>query len=83
MQDIHFKIKSTMLMHKLMLAYCARRGCSLDAVRFLFRGRVIGIHESASKLGMQDSDVIVQVPSDLPAVALPDPELLDHDPVLA
>ena len=69
-QDLHFKIKSSMLMHKLMLAYCARRGYSLDTARFLFKGRVIGIHESAAKLGMLEGDVIVQVPTELAEEAL-------------
>ena len=54
-QDLHFKIKSTMLMHKLMLAYCARRGCSLDTARFVFKGQVtvtcryMPLHASSSR----------------------------------
>jgi hypothetical protein len=57
-QEVHFRIKKTTRLEKLMMAYCQRLGQSFDAVRFMFDGDRINKEQTPNDIGLDDGDVI-------------------------
>ena len=55
---IHFKVKKTTKLEKLMEAYCNRAGLPRKACRFLFDGTVLKGEETPESLDMEDDDQI-------------------------
>lgn len=55
---VHFKIKHTTPLRKLMSAYCDRAGLKLGAVRFRFDGNPINETDTPTQLDMEDGDSI-------------------------
>ncbi|KAL3314590.1 Small ubiquitin- modifier 3 [Cichlidogyrus casuarinus] len=55
---IHFKIKKTTLLKKLMNAYCTRLGVKLSSVRFIFDGDTIKDSDTPDALDMHNDDTI-------------------------
>ena len=56
--EIHFRVKQTTQMGKLMKSYSERVGVPVTSLRFLFDGRRINDDESPSALEMEQDDVI-------------------------
>jgi small ubiquitin-related modifier len=56
--DVHFKIKKTTPLRKLMEAYCNRSSVSLSSVRFLINGERLHTEQTPKDVGLQDRDVI-------------------------
>mmetsp|Transcript_458 Transcript_458/g.1018 ORF Transcript_458/g.1018 Transcript_458/m.1018 type:complete len:94 (-) Transcript_458:820-1101(-) len=57
-QEIHFRIKRTTRLEKLMNAYCTRLGQNIDAVRFMFDGEAVGKEQTPNEIGLDDGDVL-------------------------
>ncbi|TNV75559.1 hypothetical protein FGO68_gene15588 [Halteria grandinella] len=55
---IHFKVKKTTKLDKLMEAYCQRVGLPKRACRFLYDGEKIKGDETPEALGMEEDDQI-------------------------
>ncbi|XP_041358351.1 small ubiquitin-related modifier 2-A-like [Gigantopelta aegis] len=55
---VHFKIKRSTPLRKLMSAYCERSGISLSAVRFRFDGSPINEDDTPGVLEMENDDSI-------------------------
>jgi small ubiquitin-related modifier len=56
--EVHFKIKRTTQLKKLMAAFCERQGMSLQNARFSFEGRVLQEEDTPALLEMEDHDMI-------------------------
>ena len=56
--EIHFRVKQTTQMGKLMKSYSERVGVPITSLRFLFDGRRINDDESPSALEMEQDDAI-------------------------
>jgi len=56
--EIHFKIKRSTKMQKLMDAYCKQRGANSASIRFLLDGDPINVTDTPDTLEMEDGDVI-------------------------
>jgi small ubiquitin-related modifier len=57
-QEVHFKIKSTTPLKRLMAAYCERQKSSPDSLRFLYDGQRLTNDQTPEGLGMEDGDLI-------------------------
>eukprot|EP00389_Voromonas_pontica_P016946 GDKH01026528.1.p1 GENE.GDKH01026528.1~~GDKH01026528.1.p1 ORF type:complete len:90 (+),score=33.97 GDKH01026528.1:133-402(+) len=57
-QEVHFRIKRSTRLEKLMQAYCQRLGQSFDAVRFMFDGDRLDKAATPTEVGLEDGDVI-------------------------
>ncbi|RKP34235.1 ubiquitin-related domain-containing protein, partial [Dimargaris cristalligena] len=56
--EVHFKIRRSTVLRKLMETYCDRTGKSMNSIRFLFEGeRVLPTH-TPQELEMDDGDTI-------------------------
>jgi len=55
---VHFKIKPTTELKKLMEAYCARQSLQMDQTRFLYGGNLLHYNQTPGELDMQDDNVI-------------------------
>merc|ERR1719509_548290 len=58
LNEIHFRVKQTTQMGKLMKAYSERSGVCLLSIRFLFDGRRIQYDETPKELEMKQDDII-------------------------
>ena len=56
--EIHFRVRMSALMGKLMTAYMDRVGASENSLRFLFDGRRINDTETPKELGLEQDDII-------------------------
>lgn len=56
--EVHFTLKKTTRMEKLMVAYCTRIGQDINAMRFMFDGERISREDTPMKLNLEDGDVI-------------------------
>eukprot|EP00741_Cyanophora_paradoxa_P008256 tig00001278_g7986.t1 len=56
--EVHFKIKKTSTLQKLMDAYCQRIGQAAGSVRFMFDGSRIQPAQTPEEIGMEDGDEI-------------------------
>jgi hypothetical protein len=56
--DVHFKIKPTTPLRKLMDAYCSRKNISAGSHSFLFDGQRISASSTPLELEMEDDDVL-------------------------
>eukprot|EP00039_Didymoeca_costata_P018317 m.333028 g.333028 ORF g.333028 m.333028 type:complete len:102 (-) comp17048_c0_seq1:136-441(-) len=56
--EVHFKIKRSTKMSKLIEAYCKRQGLQSGSIRFLFDGQQVGPDDSPESLDMEDNDCI-------------------------
>eukprot|EP00919_Chromeraceae_sp_WS-2016_P022608 GHVR01053681.1.p1 GENE.GHVR01053681.1~~GHVR01053681.1.p1 ORF type:complete len:101 (+),score=26.98 GHVR01053681.1:69-371(+) len=56
--EVHFRIKRTTKLEKLMTAYCTRLGQNIDAVRFMFDGDHVRKEQSPNDIGLDDGDVL-------------------------
>eukprot|EP01135_Chromosphaera_perkinsii_P007295 Nk52_evm1s756 gene=Nk52_evmTU1s756 len=56
--EVHFKIKKTTSLKKLMEAYCSRQGLSSTGVRFLFDGERLNENSTPKEHDMEDGDAI-------------------------
>jgi len=56
--EVHFKIKRTTQLKKLMDAYCQRQGKNPASVRFLLDGVRIEGTQTPKELGMEENDTI-------------------------
>eukprot|EP00041_Stephanoeca_diplocostata_P009170 m.139567 g.139567 ORF g.139567 m.139567 type:complete len:110 (-) comp17632_c0_seq1:2159-2488(-) len=57
-QELHFRIKRTTKMQKLMTTYCGKQGLEQKNVRFLFDGEAIKPEDTPESLDMEDKDAI-------------------------
>ncbi|XP_074650247.1 small ubiquitin-related modifier 3-like [Tubulanus polymorphus] len=55
---VHFKIRKSTPLKKLMQAYCDRQGVSYKQVRFVFDGNRVNEGDTPSLLEMDDEDTI-------------------------
>jgi len=55
---VHFKIKTTTPLKKLMQAYCDRQGLSIHQLRFTFDGERINHDATPESLNMEEDDSI-------------------------
>ncbi|MBN3271177.1 SUMO1 protein, partial [Polyodon spathula] len=55
---IHFKMKMTTHLKKLIESYCQIQGVPMNSLRFLFEGQRIVDNRTPKELGMQDENVI-------------------------
>jgi hypothetical protein len=56
--EIHFKLKSSAKMEKLMNVYCARQGKNPKATRFFFDGERVLPESTPESLEMSDGDML-------------------------
>ena len=56
--EIYFKMKNTVPLKNLMIAFCKRQGVSMDSMRFLFDGNRINGMQTPQQLDMEDGDII-------------------------
>ncbi|KAJ3675722.1 hypothetical protein LUZ60_004764 [Juncus effusus] len=56
--EVHFKIKKSTPLKKLMKAYCQRESLELNSIAFLFDGRRLRGDQSPEQLEMEDGDEI-------------------------
>ena len=56
--EVHFKIKRSTPMRKLINAYCKKQGIDATNVRFLFDGENIKVDDTPDKLQMDENDCI-------------------------
>eukprot|EP00040_Diaphanoeca_grandis_P038577 m.256795 g.256795 ORF g.256795 m.256795 type:complete len:106 (-) comp34699_c0_seq1:109-426(-) len=56
--ELHFKIKRSTPMRKLISAYCKKQGLNAASVRFLFDGETISPDATPDSMEMEDKDVI-------------------------
>ena len=56
--EIHFKIKRTTNLKKLMDAYCSRQGIQASQCRFIFDGERLKEDDTPEKLEMENGDSI-------------------------
>ena len=52
--EVHFKIKETTLMKKVIDSYCQRQGLTANAVRFLFDGDRVRGEQTPKDIGLED-----------------------------
>eukprot|EP01139_Manchomonas_bermudensis_P014687 Amastigsp_a508816_455.p2 type:complete len:109 gc:universal Amastigsp_a508816_455:1-327(+) len=57
-EELHFRIKKSTPMAKLMKAYATNAGVAENSFRFMFEGRRIAKTDTAESLGLEDDDVI-------------------------
>jgi len=57
-EELFFKVKESTKMGKLMDAFCKRKGCRSNSVRFTFDGKRIAATHTPAQLDMEDGDVI-------------------------
>jgi len=57
-QEVHFRVKKTSALRKLMSAYCERQGQDVSALEFLFDGDRIRPEQTPEELEMEDGDSI-------------------------
>merc|ERR1712010_331754 len=57
-QEVHFRVKKTTALRKLMGAYCDRQGQDMSALEFLFDGDRIRPEQTPEELEMDDGDSI-------------------------
>jgi small ubiquitin-related modifier len=57
-EEVHFKIKKTTPLAKLMDTYCQRMGLSRNSIRFLFEGSRLQDQQTPKELEMEDGDSI-------------------------
>ncbi|XP_049622908.1 small ubiquitin-related modifier 3-like [Suncus etruscus] len=55
---VHFKVKMTTKMDKLMKAYCQRQGFNIENLRFFFDGQPLKPSDTPTSLRMNDNDLI-------------------------
>ncbi|XP_053436826.1 small ubiquitin-related modifier 1-like [Nycticebus coucang] len=56
--EIHFKMKMTTHLKKLIESYCQRQGIPMSSFRFLFQGQRIADDHISEELEMEEEDVI-------------------------
>eukprot|EP00051_Salpingoeca_urceolata_P032136 m.14441 g.14441 ORF g.14441 m.14441 type:complete len:94 (+) comp4799_c0_seq1:1404-1685(+) len=56
--EVHFKIKRSTPLKKLMDAYCSRQGLDKQNVRFMLDGQRINDTDTPETLDMEDNDAI-------------------------
>eukprot|EP00741_Cyanophora_paradoxa_P008255 tig00001278_g7985.t1 len=56
--EVHFKIKKSSTLQKLMDAYCQRISQAMGSIRFMFDGQRIQPHQTPEEIGMEDGDEI-------------------------
>ncbi|GMT01768.1 hypothetical protein PENTCL1PPCAC_23942, partial [Pristionchus entomophagus] len=56
--EIHFKVRNTVRMQKLMCAYASRTGYNVAALRFMYNGERVKDDDTPTALWMQDGDYI-------------------------
>uniref|UniRef100_A0A2K5TL95 Small ubiquitin-related modifier 1 n=1 Tax=Macaca fascicularis TaxID=9541 RepID=A0A2K5TL95_MACFA len=56
--EIHFKVKMTTHLKKLLESYCQRQGVPMNSIRYLFEGQRIADNHTPKELGMEEEDVI-------------------------
>jgi len=56
--EVHFKIKRSTTMRKLIEAYCKRQGLTSTSVRFLFDGEAVGADDTPDTHEMEEGDAI-------------------------
>lgn len=56
--DIHFRIKPSTNMDKVLKAFCDRSGLAQNSMRLFFDGARINLTQTASEVGLQDNDVL-------------------------
>ena len=56
--EVHFKLKSTTKMQKIMDAFCTKQGTTIAHTRFLYDGQRVMGDQTPTDLGMEDNDVI-------------------------
>ncbi|KAJ1959888.1 SUMO protein smt3, partial [Dimargaris xerosporica] len=56
--EVHFKIKRSTPLRKLMETYCDRTGKNMNSVRFLFEGNRVLESHTPKDLDMEDGDTI-------------------------
>merc|ERR1712046_154054 len=57
-QEVHFRVKKTTALRKLMTAYCERQGQDVAALEFLFDGDRLRPEQTPEELEMEDGDSI-------------------------
>merc|ERR1711904_291768 len=57
-QEVHFRVKKTTALRKLMTAYCGRQGQDVAALEFLFDGDKLRPEQTPEELEMEDGDSI-------------------------
>merc|ERR1711939_721147 len=57
-QEVHFRVKKTTALRKLMNAYCERQGQDIASLQFLFDGDRVGENQTPEELEMEDGDSI-------------------------
>ncbi|XP_062513854.1 small ubiquitin-related modifier 3-like [Corticium candelabrum] len=55
---VHFVVKRTTPMMKLMTAYCDRKGIQMNSIRFVFDGNPITPENTPDQLAMEEDDCI-------------------------
>eukprot|EP00127_Corallochytrium_limacisporum_P004214 Clim_evm159s157 gene=Clim_evmTU159s157 len=56
--SVHFRVKRSTQLKKLMTAYCERQGMSLNTVRFLYDGERVQNEDTPNSLQMDDDEII-------------------------
>lgn len=56
--EVHFKIKGTTKLGKVMDAYCAKKALNESTVKFVFDGQRLNKAATPEELGMEDGDAI-------------------------
>jgi small ubiquitin-related modifier len=56
--EVHFKVKPTTKLAKLMESYCTRQGVSQKTVRFLFDGNAVQPDDTVLSLHLENEDTI-------------------------
>jgi small ubiquitin-related modifier len=56
--EVHFRIKRTTPLSKLMNSYCERQGKTPGSVRFMLDGQRLEEHNTPEELDMDDGDTI-------------------------
>merc|ERR1711939_990468 len=57
-QEVHFRVKRTTALRKLMTAYCERQGQEMASLEFLFDGDRVRPENTPADLEMEDGDSI-------------------------
>ncbi|GMI27573.1 hypothetical protein TeGR_g1229 [Tetraparma gracilis] len=55
-KEIHYSVKATTKMSKIMKNYVSAQGLDVSSVRFLFDGERVGADDTPTSLGMDDND---------------------------
>lgn len=57
-EEVNFRVKSSTKLGKLMEAFCARKGCRQNEIRFTFDGKRLTANQTVAQMEMEDGDVI-------------------------